>query len=73
MVNETKVTSRNAFSEYVFVLESDKDSKNGKITSFETARGLLTSLLTFRPRMPHICFFSDSFSFSHFLTPSCLF
>ena len=67
-VNETKRTLGNAFIVNLFVLEGEKNLKKiTKGSSSGTAGGVLTCLLTLRPRMPHICGFLDYFSFSPFL------
>ena len=47
-VNETKVSLRNVFIDNPFGLESEKEQKNDKSHSLETARKFLTLLLTFR-------------------------
>ena len=43
-----------------------KTLKMAKGPSSKTGNASLTSLLTIRPRMSHICGFLDCFSFSHF-------
>ena len=70
IVNETKVTLRNAFTEILFVLESEKESKNYKKTFFrdylrilDLSVNLLTSNATYK-------WFVKCFSLSYFLATS---
>ena len=72
-VNKTKVTLKSAFINNVFALESEKELKMMKGSSFETTSAFLTWLLTLTRQMPHISGFLDCFSFSHFLTYCCQF
>ena len=68
-INETKVTSKNAFIDNLFALESEKESKNDERTLFPDCPRILdlsVSPESVRLWMPHICGFLDCFSFGHF-------
>ena len=65
-VNETKVTSPNAFIDNIFALESEKESKKEERILYLDHTGLLTLLLTVGMRRPHICGFLGCFGVSHF-------
>ena len=66
-VNETKLTSGNAFIVDLFPLGGEKESKYD-----ERTHGVLTCLLTLSLRKTQSVFV-DYFSFSHFLGTSCYF
>ena len=72
-VNKTKVTLKGAFINNAFALESEKELKMMKGSSFETTSAFFTWLLTLTRKMPHISGFLDCFGFSHFLTYCCQF
>ena len=65
-VNETKLTSQNAFIADLFALGDEKESKYKKGPSFGAPCRVLICLLTFSFGNTQICVFLDYFSFGKF-------
>ena len=66
MVNETKISLRNAFIHNLFATESENNLVITKEPSSRNAFGFLNCLLIFSQRKPDLHGFLDCFSFSHF-------
>ena len=72
-VNETKVTSGNAFIVHLFTLGGNEESKYDKKASFRAPLGVLTRFLKPSLQKSHVTVFLNYFSFDYSLTNSCRF